>query len=166
VVNDQSQRKELLIFSAGHPESVKSMVKKYQNYLAKFPDRLRKIAYNLSERRERLKYRAFCLSNGSQLLSETAAAPCRNLNQIAFVFTGQGAQWYVFLYSLFPTLSSRVIAKECRVHMGRDLMLEFPSFLENIRSMDRVLKTLEHAPSWSIEGKLTHIKPLTKSEPY
>jgi hypothetical protein len=63
-------------------------------------------------------------------------------------------------------LSSRVIAKECRVHMGRDLMLEFPSFLDNIRSMDRVLKTLEHAPSWSIEGKLTHIKPLTKSELY
>jgi hypothetical protein len=63
-------------------------------------------------------------------------------------------------------VSSRVIAKECRVHMGRDLMLEFPSFLENIRSMDRVLKTLEHAPSWSIEGKLTHIKPFTKSEPY
>jgi acyl transferase domain-containing protein len=73
------------------------MVKKHQNYLAKFPDRLRKLAYNLSERRERLKYRAFCVSNGSQLLSETAAAPCRNLNQVAFVFTGQGAQWYVFL---------------------------------------------------------------------
>jgi hypothetical protein len=66
------------------------MVKKHQNYLAKFPDRLRKLAYNL-------KYRAFCVSNGSQLLSETAAAPCRNLNQVAFVFTGQGAQWYVFL---------------------------------------------------------------------
>jgi hypothetical protein len=43
------------------------------------------------------------------------------------------------------------MAKECRVHMGRDLM-EFPSFLENIQSMDRVLKSLEHAPSWSIEG--------------
>jgi acyl transferase domain-containing protein len=100
VVNDQSQRQELLIFSAGHPESVKLMVKNYQNYLAKFPDRLGKVAHNLSERRERLKYRAFCVSNGSQPLSETALAPCRNLNQIAFVFTGQGAQWYVFLPSL------------------------------------------------------------------
>jgi hypothetical protein len=67
-----------------------------------------------------------------------------------------------FLYSLFLMLPSRVIPKECRVHMGRDLVLEFPPFLENIRSMDRVLKTLEHAPSWSIEGKLTHIKPLPK----
>jgi acyl transferase domain-containing protein len=73
------------------------MVKNHRNYLAKFPDRLRKIAYNLSERRERLKYRAFCVSNGNQLLSGTAAAPCRDLDQIAFVFTGQGAQWYVFL---------------------------------------------------------------------
>jgi hypothetical protein len=70
-----------------------------------------------------------------------------------------------FLYSIFPILSSRVIAKEYRVHMGRDLMFEFPSFLENIRSMDRVLRALEHAPSWSIEGKSTHIEPLTKIKP-
>lgn len=87
------------------------MVKHYQNYLAKSPDRLRKIAYNLSERRERLKYRAFCVSNGSQPLSETAPVPCRNLNQIAFVFTGQGAQWYDFL-PLFA-LSNVVIACHC-----------------------------------------------------
>jgi hypothetical protein len=87
------------------------MVKNHQNYLAKFPDRLRKVAYNLSERRERLKYRAFCVSNGSQLLSETAPVPCRNLSQVAFVFTGQGAQWYVFL--ILFTLSNIVIAYHC-----------------------------------------------------
>lgn len=73
------------------------MVRNHQEYLSKFPDRLDKVAYNLSERRERLKYRAFCVSKGSEPLSETAPAPCRNLNQIAFVFTGQGAQWYAFL---------------------------------------------------------------------
>jgi acyl transferase domain-containing protein len=84
------------------------MVKNHQNYLAKFPDRLRKVAYNLSERRERLKYRAFCVSNGSQPLSGTASASCRNLNQIAFVFTGQGAQWYVF-FPLFA-VSNVIIA--------------------------------------------------------
>lgn len=48
--------------------------------------------------------------------------------------------------------------------MGRDLMLEFPSFLANIRSMDNVLNNLEHAPSWSIEGELTRIRLPLKHE--
>lgn len=38
--------------------------------------------------------------------------------------------------------------------MGRQLMLDYPSFLEDIRSMDKVLKQLENeAPSWTIEGQ-------------
>jgi hypothetical protein len=48
--------------------------------------------------------------------------------------------------------------------MGRDLMLEFPSFLSNIRSMDSVLENLEHAPSWSIEGKLARVRLPLKHE--
>lgn len=36
--------------------------------------------------------------------------------------------------------------------MGRELMVDYPSFLEDIRYMDKVLKSLYHAPSWSIEG--------------
>ena len=46
-----------------------------------------------------------------------------------------------------------------RVHMGRELMLEYPSFRDSIESMDRALQDLEHAPSWSIKGKTTQ-KPL------
>lgn len=37
--------------------------------------------------------------------------------------------------------------------MGRELMYEYPIFLDNIRSSDKVLQSLKHAPSWSIEGK-------------
>lgn len=37
--------------------------------------------------------------------------------------------------------------------MGRQLMVDYPSFLTNIQSMDKVLQGLnEDAPSWSIEG--------------
>ena len=37
--------------------------------------------------------------------------------------------------------------------MGRELMYEYPAFLDNIRSSDKVLQNLRHAPLWSIEGK-------------
>ena len=37
--------------------------------------------------------------------------------------------------------------------MGRQLMIDYPSFLANVRSMDKILRDLhEDAPFWSIEG--------------
>lgn len=39
--------------------------------------------------------------------------------------------------------------------MGRQLMIEYPSFLANIQSMDKILQTLRNdAPLWSLEGQL------------
>lgn len=52
---------------------------------------------------------------------------------IAFVFTGQGAQW--------PA-------------MGRELLLEYPVFLKTIRALDETLSRLPHAPSWSLEDAI------------
>ena len=43
-----------------------------------------------------------------------------------------------------------------RVHMGKELMIHYPSVLDSIRSMDGILQDLEHAPTWSIEGKTDH----------
>jgi hypothetical protein len=38
--------------------------------------------------------------------------------------------------------------------MGRQLMIDYPSFLANIQSMDKVLQTLkDDAPPWSLEGQ-------------
>lgn len=38
--------------------------------------------------------------------------------------------------------------------MGRQLMIDYPSFLANIQSMDKVLQGLKNdAPSWNIEGQ-------------
>ncbi|KAH8432819.1 uncharacterized protein LDX57_010448 [Aspergillus melleus] len=39
--------------------------------------------------------------------------------------------------------------------MGRDLMVRFASFRDDIRNLDRVLRTLEAAPAWTIEGELS-----------
>lgn len=43
--------------------------------------------------------------------------------------------------------------KNYRAQMGQRLMIDYPSFLENVRSMDKILQGLgDDAPSWSIEG--------------
>ena len=36
--------------------------------------------------------------------------------------------------------------------MGGALMKEQPAFARSIREMDAVLKSLEHAPQWTLEG--------------
>ncbi|KAH6649117.1 acyl transferase domain-containing protein [Truncatella angustata] len=63
------------------------------------------------------------------------AAPSESpsVSRVAFVFTGQGAQW---------------------VGMGREMMQENATFAGSIRSMDKVLKSLEHPPDWTLEELL------------
>lgn len=124
----------ILLFSAARPESLKAMVKKHNDYLVKHPESLSDIAYTLAERRERLKYRGFCVVDDTNNLAEPVPVACPGIDQAAFVFTGQGAQW---------------------THMGRHLLMEYPSVLDNIQSMDKILQSLkDHAPSWSIQGQL------------
>lgn len=36
--------------------------------------------------------------------------------------------------------------------MGKKLMREQPTFADSIREMDAVIKSLEHAPHWTLEG--------------
>ncbi|KAL8793204.1 MAG: hypothetical protein Q9195_004234 [Heterodermia aff. obscurata] len=121
----------LLLFSAARPEALKVMVQRHAQYLLKHPERTDDVAFTLAERREHLKYRVFYVTEGTETLAEPAAAACPNASGVAFVFTGQGAQW---------------------VQMGRELMVDFPSFLYNIQSMDKILRNLhEDAPLWSIE---------------
>jgi acyl transferase domain-containing protein len=124
-------RKHLLLFSANHTEALAKLAENYKNYLEKHPGDLESMAYTLAERREHLKLRTFCVTDGSAPFEVAANAKVQATSQVAFVFTGQGAQW---------------------VHMGRELMRDFPPFMDSIRSADEVLQSVEHAPSWTIEG--------------
>ncbi|RDW89916.1 type I polyketide synthase [Aspergillus mulundensis] len=134
-IQEPKQQPTLLLFSAGRPEALKDMVKSHAEYITKHPERLADVAYTLAERRERLKYRAFSvITEGTDALGEPAAVASQGIEQAAFIFTGQGAQW---------------------VQMGRQLMVDYPSFLANIRSMDQALQGLDgDAPAWSIEDIL------------
>ncbi|KNG81092.1 putative polyketide synthase [Aspergillus nomiae NRRL 13137] len=131
--DDHPQRWHLLAVSANHQEALTKLTRRYEVYLQSHSDRLRDLAYTILDRREHLKLRSFCVTDGQSPLEFAQSTRVQSPRQVAFVFTGQGAQW---------------------VHMGRELLREFPQFLQSIRSMDNALQTIEHTPSWSIEGIL------------
>lgn len=69
---------------------------------------------------------------------------------IAFVFTGQGAQW---------------------PQMGKELIEEFPSFRRTIQDLDSVLQAIPNGPSWTLQEALldpketSQIGHVTRSQP-
>lgn len=109
------------------------MAKDYQTYLREHPDRLADVAFTLSSRRERLKIRSYGVASCTEELKFHPGAKAVDATKVAFVFTGQGAQW---------------------VRMGKQLILHYPSVRTAIRKMDGFLQELEHAPVWTIEGAI------------
>ncbi|KAH8592110.1 putative polyketide synthase [Bisporella sp. PMI_857] len=134
-VDDWRQRKELLLFSANHATALKRAEENYERYLEDHPDRLQDLAYTLAQRREHLKIRSFCVTDGTVPFTTSSQTKSQAPIEAAFVFTGQGAQW---------------------PRMGRDLMADCPPFLASIRAMDEVLQSLKHAPPWSLEDVLSN----------
>ncbi|KAI5460574.1 lovastatin nonaketide synthase [Mariannaea sp. PMI_226] len=98
------------------------------------------VAYTLNLRRSQFNTRGFVVATESSASEDFATANFKTgsrskpVDQLAFIFTGQGAQWAT---------------------VGRDAIQAFPVFRETIRRLDRVLKTLDHAPDFSIETELT-----------
>ncbi|KAK7979719.1 hypothetical protein PG989_012176 [Apiospora arundinis] len=95
------------------------------------------IAYTLGERRTHLPYRIACTASSTdelgQMLQNPSNAPklAPTVPKLAFVYTGQGAQW--------PA-------------MGLELLQSYPIFAESIKAADQVLDEL-HA-GFSIEEEL------------
>lgn len=99
------------------------------------PELLRDMAYTLLERRSLLRYRTFAVVDEEDAVEVGGgrfSAPIRAMKQprVAFVFTGQGAQW---------------------AGMGRELF-QFPVFYETIKEADTYLK--EIGAGWDLIGKM------------
>ncbi|PYI11208.1 putative polyketide synthase [Aspergillus sclerotiicarbonarius CBS 121057] len=139
-IDGHAQRWQLLAFSANHPEALNQVGRHHEEYLGSHSGCLRDMAYTLLERREHLQLRSFCVTNGQEPWDLPPPTRVQSPKEVAFVFTGQGAQW---------------------IHMGRELIQEFSQFRESIRSMDKVLQSIEHAQSWTIEGTLVHVQDKT-----
>jgi acyl transferase domain-containing protein len=89
-------RKSLLLFSANHEESLKRVAENTTAYVNNHPDRVEHAAYTLAERREHMKLRSFGVFSGpNEPFEVSARVKYQGPSQVAFVFTGQGAQWYV-----------------------------------------------------------------------
>ncbi|KAH8660627.1 putative polyketide synthase [Xylariales sp. PMI_506] len=125
--------KSLLLLSGNSPASVSKIAENYGEYLSRNPSHLDSMAYTLASRRERLKLGTYCIADGTTISAPAPPVENKGVRHVAFVFTGQGAQW---------------------VGMGRDMMLENMQFAASIQKMDEVLKTLEHPPAWTLEELL------------
>ncbi|KAG5984184.1 Type I Iterative PKS [Claviceps digitariae] len=133
---------KLFILSANDEASVKKMSSNLSIYLEQHPEIFEKrifkdIAYTLCERRSQLPWRlAFTASSCNELamsLNGVASLPKRALSstpKIAFVYTGQGAQWAQMgceLMDIYPVFTRTIhAAANCleRLHAGFSLVDE------------------------------------------
>lgn len=123
---------QLLVFSAHHPDSLKRSEDNYRRFVASHPCLIKDLAYTLGSRRPHLSYRSFCVTDGKSDIETSSPIKYKPSPQIAFVFTGQGAQW---------------------AGMGKSLLEDFPDFQYSIRVLDAVLARLPQPPSWRMEGQ-------------
>jgi acyl transferase domain-containing protein len=128
---------KLLVLSAMNQKSLQSRMELLQGYREHREVSPQDLVYTLGTRRQHLRHRAFSIlqetdSDPIPLKYDISHAPGLALEDLTFVFPGQGSQW---------------------PGMGKELFLTFDVFRESIRDMDRVLKTLDQPPVWSIEGK-------------
>jgi acyl transferase domain-containing protein len=88
-------RKSLLLLSANHEESLKRLSENVKSYLGLHPDRVEDAAYTLASRREHMKLRSFMVWKGASPEGWEVAPKVKwpGPSKVAFVFTGQGAQW-------------------------------------------------------------------------
>ncbi|RDL36343.1 Uncharacterized protein BP5553_05695 [Venustampulla echinocandica] len=127
------KHKSLLLLSGNSVPAITKMAAYYGQYLERNPANLEAMIYTLASRRERLKLASYCIADGLTVGEPGAPSETQGARHVAFVFTGQGAQW---------------------VGMGREMMLGNADFAASIRHMDEVLKSLEHPPEWSLEETL------------
>ncbi|KAK5988235.1 Compactin diketide synthase mlcB [Cladobotryum mycophilum] len=152
---------KLLVWTAVDSNALQRIFHSYKSYALDIkgnPTKLAQLAYTLAARRSMMAWRAFIISDGTHipfnekgLQKAVSESPCRPLNSfirastdgvgIAFVFTGQGAQY---------------------VEMGLDLVQRYPVFAESLRQSDKVLASL--GCHWTIFDELCNENRIHRPE--
>lgn len=131
----------LYVFTANDRKSLEDQIKVLEIYLEQRPEvfegsLMRRLAYTLCERRSSFPWRiAASACTAADLIRNLTSynqIPRRASKQpkVAFVFTGQGAQWHA---------------------MGRELMAAYPVFASTICGAANLLTSL--GAEWSLVGK-------------
>ncbi|MCJ1357455.1 MAG: hypothetical protein MMC33_007451 [Icmadophila ericetorum] len=93
-----SQTPKLLVWSASEKAGAQKLSDAYYHYVGQHPDQIENLAYTLAARRSHLGWRNFAIAkthDTSTFEQFKILEPVRSTNErlIAFVFTGQGAQY-------------------------------------------------------------------------
>ncbi|KAI1101334.1 putative polyketide synthase [Jackrogersella minutella] len=132
----------VLPISAKSKKSLESRLKQISVILQIPTTPLSGVAFTLTERRSHFKHRQFLLAKTNPYGDLESMLPMESNSSdslpLAFVFTGQGAQYE---------------------GMARELLSRNRVFLETIKDLDKVLQHLpsEIAPNWSLEQAITDL---------
>ncbi|KAJ5106839.1 hypothetical protein N7456_003514 [Penicillium angulare] len=126
----------LMLLSACSEGSLKETIDNHRKYIQKNTSSLCDIAYTLSNHRLHHAYRAYAVANEASDWQVSAIETVKSNPTVAWVFTGQGAQW---------------------PEMGAQLIDTNPVFQASIRNLDQFLLGLPNAPSWTIEDELRKV---------
>ncbi|KAJ5725083.1 Acyl transferase/acyl hydrolase/lysophospholipase [Penicillium malachiteum] len=148
--NEEDHTLKLLVWSAASQKSVEGMLESYEAASSDLglddPFNLDILAFTLASRRSRLLWRSASVCASSDLTEEKAAfprsKPVRSSADVAlaFVFTGQGAQYLA---------------------MGWDL-IKYPIFNQTLRQIEGIYRSF--GCQWSLFDELHHGKNMNKPE--
>ncbi|KAI7920192.1 hypothetical protein M0657_004557 [Pyricularia oryzae] len=147
VSDEEGRQSQIFVFSSSDKDGVSRVVNELADYLAKKAKQykpnmrdqskfLRDLSYTLACKRTRHAWRSFVVAKTQSSLSallqaKSLATRAASEPQLAFVFTGQGAQW--------PT-------------MGRGLMA-YPTFRESLHEAEEYMTQTLRCP-WSLTYEL------------
>lgn len=126
-------RPYLIVISAQSEQSLALSIVEHQKYAESGRAKMRDIAHTLSNRREHLQFRSFCVTDG-QSWSFTPPQKHNREIQVNMVFAGQGSQWTGMAV--------------------RRLLTDFPDFANDINELSGFLSRAESPPQWTITEKL------------
>ncbi|KAI1173240.1 hypothetical protein F4777DRAFT_458242 [Nemania sp. FL0916] len=140
---------KLLVWSASDEKALQRTIQQYESYIKTSitgnTEKVKQLAYTLASRRSHMLWRAFSITSDNFSPTSTkllTAKPVRTSSEVslAFVFTGQGAQY---------------------VDMGLEL-IQYPIYAETLRRIDSLYRDL--GCDWSLFDQIRNRENIDRPE--